>query len=756
MAFQVSPGVNVSEIDLTNIIPAVSASTGAAVGTFTWGPTETPTLISSEEQLVSIFGEPKSGHNEEAFFTAANFLAYTNALYVTRVQGATSFNAADSSADIQIGSREVYDASAGAITGDTFIAKYPGTRGNNIGVSVCPSTAAYNSTVTLNTPDDDGSAATLTFTMGSNNEIASVTVTDGGAGYDDANDVTFTIASADANNVVSAATLTATVVDGEITAVTVSDGGEYTSDDVTGITASAPTATDAVANATFVVGSNTVTVQYYDQDKIGNTATLDTVMAKFANNDYIKVEGNFYKITSIGSASALSTNTDIVTATMSIDSNFKGTANVSATSVQRYWEFYNLVDRAPQNSKYAKDNGSSVVDEVHVVVYDSTGDLTGSSRTALEVFEGLSRASNGKSEDGTPTNLTTAINNRSAWLWRGGAAVTNATEAAIGSVTASSATLPVTYTLSSGTDAANESSLVIGEYATAWDKFKATDSFDISLLIGGKTNSTLANYIIDNIATVRKDCMVFISPEKSDVVSSNQPIASTTALTNVINYRNGLNNTSYASMDSGYKYQYDKYNDSYVWIPLNGDIAGLCARTDSERDPWFSPAGFARGTVKNVVKLAFVPTKAERDELYKSDINPVVSFPGQGTVLYGDKTLQGFASAFDRINVRRLFIVLEKAISTAANSLLFEFNDAITRAQFRNAVVPFLREVQGRRGIQDFSVIADETNNTAEVVDQNQFVGDIYIKPARSINFIQLNFIAVRSGVEFSEVVGAA
>jgi len=189
---------------------------------------------------------------------------------------------------------------------------------------------------------------------------------------------------------------------------------------------------------------------------------------------------------------------------------------------------------------------------------------------------------------------------------------------------------------------------------------------------------------------------------------------------------------------------------------LNGDIAGLCARTDDERDPWFSPAGFARGTIKNVVKLAFVPSKAERDELYKADVNPVVTFPGQGTVLYGDKTLLGRASAFDRINVRRLFITLEKSISTAANSLLFEFNDAITRAQFRNAVVPFLREVQGRRGITDFSVIADETNNTAEVVDANQFVGDIYIKPARSINFIQLNFVAVRSGVEFSEIVGTA
>ena len=756
MAFQVSPGVNVSEIDLTNIIPAVSTSIGASVGSFTWGPTETPTLISSEEQLVSIFGEPKTGYNQESFFTAANFLSYSNALYVTRVQGATSNNAADSSDDIQIGSRQVYDASTSAITGDTFIAKYPGTRGNNLAVSVCPSTAAYNSTVTLNSVDSDGSTATFTFTY-VGTAITAVTVVDGGKGYDSAGDVTFTVNSADVGNEVSAATFTATLnANGTVTAVTVDGGGEYTVEP-TSITASAPTATAAVANATFTLGSNSVTVQYYDQDDIGNATTaLDSVLDKFANNDYVKVEGNLYKITSIGSAGASSSNADIATATLTIDRNFRGTENSTVTSIERYWEFFNLVDRAPQNSKFASDNGSSVVDEVHVVVYDSTGDLTGAKRTAVEVFEALSRATNAKAHDGTDTNLTSTINNRSAWLWRGGAAVTNAAEAAVGSVTASAATLPVEYTLSNGTDSANEDAFVIGEYGSAWDKFKATDVYDISLLVAGKATTALANYIIDNIVTVRKDCMVFVSPEKSDVVSSNQPIAGSTAVTNVIGFRNSLNSTSYASMDSGYKYQYDKYNDAYVWVPLNGDVAGLCARTDTERDPWFSPAGFNRGNVKNVIKLAFGPTKAERDELYKADVNPVVSFPGQGTVLYGDKTLQGFASAFDRINVRRLFITLEKSISTAANALLFEFNDAITRAQFRNAVVPFLREVQGRRGIIAFSVIADETNNTAEVVDQNQFVGDIYIKPARSINFIQLNFVAVRSGVEFSEVVGAA
>lgn len=635
MAFQVSPGVNVSEVDLTNLIPAVATSTGAAVGTFTWGPTDTPILVSSEEQLVDVFGKPKSNStwtNQESFFSAANFLSYSGALYVTRVQGGTSNNAAASSSSVQVGNRSDFDATT--LSSDTFIAKYPGSRGNSLAISVCASANAYSD--------------------------------------------------------------------------------EH----------------DFGANVTWAVGTTTGT----------GTALTTTGLA---DNEWVKIQGNFYQIQSSN------------TTTITLKSKIRGTTNYVSDTVERYWEFYNLVDRAPQNSKFAADNGSSVIDEVHVVIFDEDGGITGTQRTALEVFEGLSRATNAKAEDGTDINFTTAINNRSAWIYRGDAAVTDVTEGAIGTLTDGGASAVGEVSLSNGTDSASDAAQVVGEYATAWDTFKATDTYDVSMLIAGKAGATLANYIIDNVADVRKDCMVFISPEKDDVVSSNQPVASTSALTNVVAFRNTLNNTSYAALDSGYKYQYDKYNDAYVWIPLNADVAGLCARTDNERDPWFSPAGFTRGTVKNVVKLAFVPTKAERDELFKADVNPIVTFPGQGTVLYGDKTLLGRASAFDRINVRRLFITLEKAISTAANGLLFEFNDAITRAQFRNAVVPFLREVQGRRGITDFSVIADETNNTGEVIDANQFVGDIYIKPARSINFIQLNFVAVRSGVEFSEIVGA-
>jgi len=267
---------------------------------------------------------------------------------------------------------------------------------------------------------------------------------------------------------------------------------------------------------------------------------------------------------------------------------------------------------------------------------------------------------------------------------------------------------------------------------------------------GASNGAQIANYLVDNIAENRKDCVVFASPMKEDVVNNSAGDEEQ----DVVDFRNGARASSYLVIDSGYKYQYDKYNDIFRWVPLNGDIAGLCVRTDATRDPWFSPAGFNRGQIKNIVKLAFNPNKAERDLLYKNDVNPVVAFPGQGTVLFGDKTALGKPSAFDRINVRRLFITLEKAISIAARSSLFEFNDEFTRAQFVSLVEPFLRDVQGRRGIYDYRVVCDESNNTGEVIDRNEFVGDIYVKPAKSINFIQLNFVAVRTGVAFEEVVG--
>jgi hypothetical protein len=313
---------------------------------------------------------------------------------------------------------------------------------------------------------------------------------------------------------------------------------------------------------------------------------------------------------------------------------------------------------------------------------------------------------------------------------------------------------PYTQSFRNGADGVTETTQTLANMANGYDKFSKTESVDISLLLTGKSQygtsgEGLANYLVDNIAENRKDCIVLCSPTLETVVNNSGDTA-----TSLVSFRNLLRNTSYAVMDSGYKYQYDKYNDVYRWIPLNGDVAGTIVRTDNTRDPWWSPAGFNRGQIKNVVKLAFNPGKGARDSLYKSDINPIVNFPGEGVILYGDKTLLGKPSAFDRINVRRLFIVLEKAISTSAKFTLFEFNDTFTRATFRNLVEPYLRDVKGRRGIYDFRVVCDESNNTPERIDRNEFWGDIYIKPARSINFIQLNFVAVRTGVQFDEIVG--
>jgi len=425
------------------------------------------------------------------------------------------------------------------------------------------------------------------------------------------------------------------------------------------------------------------------------------------------------------------------------------------------WAYSSFFDSAPGTSQYAASRGAAN-DEIHVVVIDATGLIatggtpagTNAAGSVLETFKNLSVSSDAKNWDGSSLFYPDVIASQSNYIhWLSHPANTTNWGTA--------ATSGVTYVGVGGLSAgvANGTTLSGGAYTTAsdankqtaWDRLKNADEVDVSLLITGDASATVAQYVIDNIAEYRKDCVAFISPASANVV--NNPSGEVTAITAQKN-TNINRSSSYAVFDSAWKYMFDKYNNVYRWIPLNGDIAGLCVRTDSTRDPWFSPAGLNRGQIKNVVKLSWNPNKTNRDDLYKIGVNPVVSFPGEGTVLFGDKTMLSKPSAFDRINVRRLFIVLEKAIATAAKYSLFEFNDEFTRAQFVSLVDPFLRDVQGRRGIYDYRVVCDETNNTPEVIDRNEFVGDIYIKPARSINFIQLNFVAVRTGVAFDEIVG--
>jgi hypothetical protein len=711
--YQLSPGINVSEVDLTTVAPAVDTTVGAYAGVFRWGPVNERVLVTSENDLVGKFGKP-TNINPETFFTAANFLSYSNALYVVRAANTTAQFAAigsanttaNASATVTVFNNDDYfNKSASWDSSDTqFIARWPGALGNSLKVSMCSSDTQYATSSNL-------IATSYTASNGTNTATASF--------------------------------------NGPTTGFSLAVGST--------------TGTITLDGSTSSTGANIGGINYYANSlsTANLTAAAITATSGLAVGDYIVVGTGSTQSLKIVSKSANSNNTSgIATVSLTFDQPLKLATNVSSNTVARYWEYYSQVDAAPGRSTYVTVNGNTTLqlgntsvqnDEVHVIVVDEDGAFTGSPGAVLEVWQGLSRASDAKLADGSSNFFKTVINNQSSYIWAAADRSGAPTNTAI-NIVSSTATTPLTVSLAGGVDQ-DEANVAFTAIATAYDKFVSPEDVDISLVLTGRTrggdNGTqLANYLIDNIAEVRKDCVVFVSPEKADTVNASSPD------TNIVQFRNSLRSSSYAVLDSGYKQQYDKYNDLYRWIPLNGDIAGLCVRTDRSRDPWFSPAGTARGQIKNVIKLAFNPNRAQRDLLYKNGINPVVSEPAQGTILYGDKTLLSKPSAFDRINVRRLFIVLEKSISAAAKSLLFEFNDEFTRAQFRNLVEPFLRDVQGRRGIYDFRVVCDETNNTPEVIDANRFVGDIYIKPARSINYIQLNFVAVRSGVEFSEIVG--
>ena len=557
MAFQLSPGVNVSEVDLTTVVPSTATTIGGFAGNFNWGPVNEIITISNEVQLVEKFGKPDS-NTATSFFTTSNFLQYGSDLRVIRSVGSTANNATNSGTPVRVLNKTNYEQNFAAGSASmVWAAKYPGSLGNALRVSL-----------------------------------------------------------ADAN-------------------------------------------------------------------------------------------------------------------------------------VATGWTYSGEFSTTPSTSRYAERAATSN-DEIHIVVVDLTGAITGTANTVIEKFGFVSKAGDAKNSDGSSNFHKDVINNQSKYIWWMGHPSTGAnwgqTAIQVANTGGGYNGLAVNnFDLSSGKDTAPTS----GNRNTSYDLFNNVDSVDVSLLMAGETADDVVPDKLISIAESRKDCMVFISPPLSAVLNNSGLEAST-----VKTYRDTLTSSSYAVMDCGWKYQYDKYNDIYRWLPLNGDIAGLLVRTDVDRDPWFSPAGLNRGQIKNVVKLAWSPTKAERDTLYNAGINPVVTFPGEGTVLFGDKTLLNRPEAMDRINVRRLFIVLEKTVARASRSSLFEFNDEFTRAQFVNLVEPYLREIQGRRGIYDFRVVCDTTNNTPEVIDRNEFVGDIYVKPARSINFIQLNFVAVRTGVAFNEIVG--
>ena len=700
MAFLVSPGVQVKEVDLTNVVPAVATSIGAIAGAFEKGPVSEVTSISSEEELVKIFGKPKNTSNQfETFYSAANFLQYSDALRVVRAESGI-LNATAGSTGLLIRNTEHYLESFadGQASVGEWAARTAGIHGNSLGVSICSDATDYEQTAVTTTSAEESAGQTT------------ISVTD----------------------------------------ATVFGVGD-------------------------IVNFGESNNEEYEVTQVNDSGSSDTIVIKLKD-----------------------------------DPNGAGLQNTisSGTNIRRRWRFYDLFDAAPGTSSFATQNGRGTSDELHIVVYDRQGLISGfdvdsnGNRTngVLETFANLSKNNTAKSPQGDSIYYPDVIYRQSEFVYwmdhntggtnwgtdvdgtTGGDLLLDGTDSSStdagdkvlldstdgGSDSGDNIDLedgtsgyaglgaPTISNLSGGTD---DYAVTAGELEIAYDRFEDTESLDVNLIIGGKgggagdSQSTQDTHVTMLTALVekRKDCVAFVSPFRSATVGLS---SSTTQTDNVINAFDQCPSSSYVVFDSGYKYMYDKYNDVFRFVPLNGDIAGLCANTDQVADSFFSPAGFNRGRIRGAIKLSYNPNKAERDRLYRARVNPVVNFAGQGVTLFGDKTALNKPSAFDRINVRRLFLLLEKAIATAAKFQLFEFNDEFTRAQFRNLVEPFLRDVQGRRGITDFSVVADATNNTGEVIDRNEFVADIFVKPSRSINFITLSFVATRTGVAFSEVGG--
>lgn len=698
MPFQVSPGVNVTELDLTTVVPQVSTTESAIAGVYRWGPVGQRVLVSSVDEYARRFGKP-TNFNAEGWFCGANFLAYGNALYVSRAANTTSANTSQivQNATANVGAvgnlllyvvsnKDDYDAKDAngnfiSSTGVAYISRFPGAIGNSLKVSVVDSnTAYYSNTVIAANSSVDANVARSFIDAQVGNNVVRVYV---------ANSATGTIAQANgvANNLVNSLTV-----------------GDYV--------------------------------------ELGNTS----------------IGKQRARITAI---SGLSSNTSVganswVQFDLTIDGVYSLSMEYTGTNVVRWWQYFASVDASPgQTSFQTKFGNTAAQDELHVVVSDEDGLFSGVPGQILEVWKNMSRATDAKTDNGSSNYYKNVIRDGSRYIHFGNDRAGAASAASL-NLASSTSTTPLTLSFQNGSDGLDEYNVPVATITAAYDLFASAEDVDISILLAGKPRGgtygeQVSNYIIDNICEIRKDCIVCASPDRPLVVNNagNED-------NSLLNFRTAIRSTTYAlSPSTGWKYQYDKYNDVYRWIPMNGDLAGLIVRTDTDRDAWWSPAGFQRGQIKNIVKLSYNPKKASRDLLFKAGLNPVVTFPGQGTYLFGDKTLSPKPSDFDAINVRRLFIVLEKAISTAAKFQLFEFNDEFTRAQFRNMVEPFLRDIQGRRGLTDFRVVCDTTNNTAEVQQQKGFIGDIYIKPPHAIRFIQLNFVAVRGNVDFNEIVGS-
>lgn len=788
----VSPGVKVREVDLTvGRLDAVNDQVGAFVAPFAKGPVNTPVLIETEQDLLNTFGKPLSKDSQyEYWYTASSYLSYGGTLRVVRSSGSNLKNAnypVSSPVTLVVENEEDYKNNHQSDTDWIWAARTPGEWGNDLKVCVIDGRAdqrvsigtfgiqaGYALTVGLNTTYADATGNVTSF-----NGYLKAIVTDVNV-----DSVDVKVVSAHSNSG------TESVVDYKATGYTFvpSGAGNYIQVFNNVGTASSLEKERFRNNATVGLGSTTI--------------VIDGTPAAAAVGDLIQTENGVYKarIVNINGSNitvdnaspvSYSSTSFVVTYTRSVGdgTNNKGEGlltrfdntsedwynlqKLDITSSEIYWK---TIAPKPSTSQYASERGGKN-DELHVVVVDDSGKVSGVAGNLLEKYTGLSKASDGRISPSQNNYYKTLLTNASQYVFAGTSdAVNGLNFTSLGGYTQTSgATIAwgqdaasvnfgsvgnKTYTLSAGADYAASGGMepTLGEILSGYENFRNPAEYSINFILNGPSGGTAvydsqakANRLID-IVNARKDCIACISPHRDGVVNVSN---SDTQTTNVVGFFDALASSSYAVFDSGYKYMFDRFNNEFRYIPLNGDIAGLMARTSINSYSWFSPAGSSRGAINNAVKLAYNPSQAQRDLLYPARVNPVIFSPGAGIILFGDKTAQSTASAFDRINVRRLFLTLEETVSRAANSQLFEFNDVITRANFVNIIEPFLRDVKAKRGIADFLIVCDESNNTPDVVDANQFRADIFVKPARSINFIGLTFVANRTGVSFEEVVGS-
>jgi len=738
-----SPGIVVREVDLTNgRVDATSTKTGGLAAPFAKGPVETPELIETEADLLDTFGQPYPKDNHyEYWLTASSYLAYGGVMRVVRADDEELKNGfVGTAASVKIKSPEDYTNSAyneNTIAGVTYAAKNPGSWSNGIKVATIDGFG-----------DQVLSGIVTTNVLGYGSTVTPVDPINLKVGYA----VTQTVPA----NTVIAGSGSTSVLDGYFKGQIVNVGNAA-------ITVKLISHVSAGGTETAVDYQQAGTYQFSETGNLG------------IHTGEIRRYGSWHGLAP-GVYSGLTTYTN------SVDWFDQQSITLNNGAVVKW----NQIADKPGTSSYASTRNSRF-DELHVVVYDDTGTITGNSGSVLEKFTNLSKAKDAQYSAGSSSYWRKVIEVGSANLFAGsspaGIVTTgfsedkwdtfgdggwdqdteNITFSCIGNYSAV-LTGGKNYNGISTITEANALNLDIGALSEAYDYLRNPDEIDVDFLLLGCANhgkyetQALSNKLIE-IAEFRKDAIAFLSPYRGSFLSASGAgeslqLNTDTVTDNIVSYYSPITSSSYAILDSGYKYMYDRFNQQFRYVPMNGDIAGTCARNDINNFPWFSPGGTARGAILNAVKLAYTPNKVHRDKLYSNRINPIIFSPGAGIILFGDKTGLGRSSAFDRVNVRRLFIFLEKAIAAAAKDVLFEFNDEITRINFINIVEPFLRDVQSKRGIQDFVVICDETNNTPSIIDSNEFVADIYIKPARSINFIGLTFVATRTGVSFDEVIG--